>query len=191
MNLLGLKPTGDDATIHEGVKEVLSAGAEHMSEFMGEQVVREKARNEQRVMEALAKDLVLPLLLYLCSANADLSSPIRIKQKVKSPAGKKRKIVNGVMSGGKLYEVGYRIGAAIERARKKTGYVAEDEESEPTGRKMPGHVRRSHFHHFWTGKRSEPASRRLIVKWLSPVLVNLDLTEDIEKRVGVVHPVRG
>ena len=34
------------------------------------------------------------------------------------------------------------------------------------------HARRGHFHHFWTG--SKTGERQLIVKWVSPIIVNAE-----------------
>jgi hypothetical protein len=62
--------------------------------------------------------------------------------------------------------------------------------SEEAGR-GPGvrpHIRRAHWHHYWIGPRAAPAEEReLVVRWLPPILVNVE--EESEDGLSVV--VRG
>lgn len=37
------------------------------------------------------------------------------------------------------------------------------------------HMRRAHWHHFWTGKKGE--ERKLILKWIAPSFINTELGE--------------
>ena len=65
-------------------------------------------------------------------------------------------------------EVGYRIGAAIRKSteiREKVVYVGEHGKGSP---KSP-HIRRSHFHSYWTGSGD---SKELIVKWVNTIFVH-------------------
>lgn len=48
------------------------------------------------------------------------------------------------------------------------------------GRAKKSHIRRGHWHHYWTGKRGSD-ERKLIVKFLMPVIVNGDEVMDITK----------
>lgn len=56
--------------------------------------------------------------------------------------------------------------------------------------KKTPHIRRSHFHNFWTGSKTDPQSRKLIVKWVQSVFVGTkDFEEDTVKEV-TVHKVK-
>lgn len=114
------------------------------------------------------------LVLYLCSENADyrrldLPEEKRTKKGTKFFPPDKAQVI----------EVGMRIGAALRQAR--AGLRSETESSGGGGTRP--HVRRAHWHHFWTGRKP---NQELILKWLSPILVNVDKGA-IET---TVHPVK-
>ena len=97
---------------------------------------------------------------YLVSLNPDI-------RQIKIPKNKRPTTQNGTRLNFRKWDVGFREGASIERMMKQT-------ESEPTGRtvhrthKNRPHVRRAHWHHYWTGKgRTE-----LVVRWLAPMVIN-------------------
>ena len=76
---------------------------------------------------------------------------------------------------------GMRVGAAIRK-----GYAAEKKERETLGShasKAP-HVRRAHWHHYWTGAR-DSAERALVLKWIPPVFVGGSVSD-----IVTVHPVK-
>ena len=107
---------------------------------------------------------------YLVSLNPDI-------RQIKTPKSKRPTKQNGTRLNFRKWEVGFREGASIERMMKQ-------DESEPTGktihrthRNRP-HVRRAHWHHYWTGKgRTE-----LTVRWLAPMVIN----ENVES--GTIIP---
>lgn len=47
------------------------------------------------------------------------------------------------------------------------------------------HVRRAHWHHYWTGAR-ESAERCLVLKWIPPVFVG-----GASADIVTIHPVKG
>ena len=58
-------------------------------------------------------------------------------------------------------------------------YVYEDSgKPHEKGTPKSAHIRRAHYHSFWTGKRNEPEKRELIVKLISPIFVNGDSGAD-------------
>ena len=59
--------------------------------------------------------------------------------------------------------------------------------SEPSaaGTRPRAHIRRAHWHRFWTGPRDGERTPR--VKWLPPIPVNVD---DLDAMPAVVHPLR-
>lgn len=83
----------------------------------------------------------------------------------------------------KNYEVGYRVGALLRKgAAARYRSSAADGES---GRTVIPHLRRAHWHHYWTGPKSDPEKRELVVRWIHPVLVGGKET------IPTVRPVVG
>ncbi|CCK82422.1 AcrVA2 family anti-CRISPR protein [Desulfobacula toluolica] len=97
------------------------------------------------------------LVLYLCSADRDIiqTSKVRKVKKSKNPKKKKRQLPVE-------YRVGSAIGGAIRRARGSSQGTGE-------GTKKSPHIRKAHYHTYWTGKgRKKP-----VVKFIAPVPVNI------------------
>ena len=82
----------------------------------------------------------------------------------------------------KSYNVGFRIGASIEQMYRQE---KEDESNSAAGASSMHpiaanlistgkctHIRRAHWHHFWTGKKDGTEERKLVVRWLAPTIVN-------------------
>lgn len=117
---------------------------------------------------------ILQLVLYLCADNAELPDGAR--------ASLPRRDSNHVPDLPRRWDVGVRIGAALRR------YRATESESDITtsdGHAPPRpHMRRAHWHHFWTGPRA--GDRRLILHWLPPIPVGVDQ----EDGPAVIHPVK-
>lgn len=100
---------------------------------------------------------VLNHLLYVVADNSD-------QEVVYRPSGNSRRKSKCQSV---VHDVGSRAGRAIGAARVR--YVGG--RSVGTGTKRP-HVRAAHWHHYWTGPRSELSKRKLIVKWVMPTFVN-------------------
>jgi hypothetical protein len=49
------------------------------------------------------------------------------------------------------------------------------------------HVRRAHWHAFWTGPKASTEERKLILHWLPPIAVNVD---DAAAVIPTLHPVK-
>lgn len=88
---------------------------------------------------------VLQMLLYLISEEAEIA------------AGKGEEAPAPAVGDVTMYTVGHSIG---ERLRS----VSE------TSRRA--YFRQGHWHRYWTGPKKDPSKRRLILKWVAPVLVN-------------------
>lgn len=71
------------------------------------------------------------------------------------------------------------MGYAIGEARKV--YLNANAFSEGTSHSKAPHVRRGHWHSFWTGKRKDRNDDRpgdkLVVHWIPPTYINADGTE--------------
>lgn len=98
-------------------------------------------------------------VLYACSDEPDFLD-IEAPQILKS---------RGSFKGDRLKvrQVGLRIGTALRSHRN----ASSSSTGIPTGTVTP-HVRRAHWHRFWVGPRNGP--RRLTLKWLPPIPVNVD-----------------
>ena len=117
---------------------------------------------------------IVSLVLYICSTNAELSGvPIRPKS-VKTKHGP-RWFPPAKQT---VWEVGYRTGPALGRALRLV-----KEHSEQSGVTVRPHIRRAHWHHFWTGTKE---TRQLILKWMPPIFVNVEKPEDL---VTTIRPV--
>lgn len=119
----------------------------------------------------------LNLLLYLCAEEPDYDKPPR-RAKAKPAATLSAERPPRVMT---VTTAGMRVGAAIRK-----GYAAEKKERETLGShasKAP-HVRRAHWHHYWTGAR-DSAERALVIKWIPPVFVGGNAPA-----IVTLHPVK-
>lgn len=121
--------------------------------------------------------VALSILLYLAAANNDIRSSIGDETRPQRPlAINFRK----VLTSPKVWNVGFRVGPAL-RNHNEVQVMA-------TGKNLSGarqrfsvrpHVRRAHWHHFWTGSTQDPWDRNLVLKWLHPILVNVEDPDDL------------
>jgi hypothetical protein len=134
---------------------------------------------------------VINLLIYLCSANADIihhSNPnvspgnpklIKIKKgKAKKLSGSPRPPKQTTR-----WNVGFNIGTVLRAVQSNSQTTSED----GTHASPRAHVRRAHWHHYWTGPKNDPEKRKLIVKWIHPILVNAEKGEV----TTTIYPVKG
>lgn len=158
-------------TIEDGWAGVLAEMRKHLD--------HEKYRDSEayRALERAsfdkAKRLMAPatsLLLYLCSQTAEYREGTRQQfGRPSRPTPKKTKDGWRLFPPDrpKIWMVGERIGEAIRRGRQAA------REWESGDRKGPRpHVRRAHWHSFWSGPRS--GERRISLKWLPPIPVAME-----------------
>jgi len=85
-------------------------------------------------------------------------------------------------------DVGFRVGAALRAARAADSHTfATDDEPVGHRRSPVPHLRRAHWHLYWTGPRQ--GSRTPVLRWIPPVVVAVSSIEDMP--VPTVRPVRG
>jgi hypothetical protein len=74
----------------------------------------------------------------------------------------------------KRIEVGWRLGAALRRARQEGARAATG-----AGKSPQPHIRRAHWHLYWTGEgsRKDPGKAQPRVRWIEPTLVGADRLE--------------
>lgn len=70
-----------------------------------------------------------------------------------------------------ISNVGYRVGASLKSKQTNITYIDKNKLSEHRGTPKAPHIRRSHFHSFWTGSGE---NKTLVVKWIGAVFVNGD-----------------
>lgn len=108
---------------------------------------------------------ILQVILYILAQNAEITPSSE-----QSFITKRGKTVKDKYSEIRKWDVGIRVGAAIrqqkakEQSRKKEYKESEHQSPRP-------HMRRGHWHHFWTGPKAQPEERKLILKWLSPMAI--------------------
>ena len=111
---------------------------------------------------------LLSLLLYICAVNGEIGGGD--KRPVK-PRAKKTKKGPRMFPAQRVtvWDVGVRMGAALRAATRASS------QSEPAEQHRSGprpHVRRAHWHGYWTGPHD--GERKFLLKWLSPILVGGD-----------------
>lgn len=120
----------------------------------------------------------MQFVVYLSAINSEIV-PVTKNAVIKRQAGQR---VYQSREKSEQSEVGYKIGAAIRKSlaeREKVKYVGEHAKS---SKKSP-HIRRSHFHSYWTGHGED---KQLIIKWVNTVFVN---TADAPPSASTVHKV--
>lgn len=109
------------------------------------------------------------LVLYLCSSEAE----IRDRDVPDwAPSFPRPKILKGrerlfPADRLRMVEVGSEIGSMLREAKRS------NPPSMPTGRTVRSHLRRGHWHGYWTGPRKENINQqKFIFKWLPPIVVH-------------------
>lgn len=103
------------------------------------------------------------IVAYICSINSEINTSYRPPVAYEPKRQSKRRISTATW-----HEVGFRLGASI-RAHKR--YVSQSVRND-VQRQVRPHMRRAHWHHYWTGPKSGP--RKLVLKWIAPTLVGVD-----------------
>lgn len=136
----------------------------------------EEAELPTNIMKILLSEMsgAIQLILYLCAENKDVVEKKRLEFNKKKPQPKKKKLKkNQPQKEAKIQE--WKVGSVITKEFRRTAYTPVDSQSGTGGgtKKSP-HMRKAHWHHFWTGTGD---SRKLILKWIHPVYVNKGVGE--------------
>ncbi len=109
---------------------------------------------------------LVSVLLYLCAGDPELRPTKGSKRSLTRPTLKQGRTGPYMPAATRpeVWETGFTLGAAL----------AEAKAAEATGGTVRGHIRRAHWHSFWVGSGD---SRRLDLRWLPPIAVNLDSPE--------------
>lgn len=132
-------------------------------------------------------DIAIPLLVYLCTVNADI--PVFKKSTNRKHSRKNTQTVST-----NTVPVGERVGATIRA--QKVRYISDNPGLKIIGEgggqaKIP-HMRSAHIHSYWTGSRvGGSKGDKLITKWIPPVLVNSKLIdEENHEMPTTIHRVK-
>lgn len=110
--------------------------------------------------------MITNAVLMICAKNVSIEpSPVRVASQKKfksigplSYADKPDHVVVGTVEGAAL-----RANAQYMRATASEG----DDKI-----KRAAHMRRAHWHHYWTGPRDQPENRKIILHWAAPTFVS-------------------
>lgn len=131
---------------------------------MGFDVTRQSAK-------AAIQEL-LPIVVYICSADNDIRErkPAKPKPATAKPASPQKTEPSARKIN--FWDVGVRIGPALKKYHEHQVTRGSTHEGSHTPKRP--HIRRAHYHSFWTGHRNDEANRELVVKWIPPIFVNAD-----------------
>lgn len=132
--------------------------------------------------------MLLPLVLYLCAENAEIeyNGTSVNKDSFPSPSVNSYSNVNSKPTKPKRMDVGIKLGRTIrfykndnaetqKSAKKSVSHIGTDKRIHL--QKSP-HVRKGHYHHFWTGSTKDN-TRSLKLKWVAPSFVNMSNIDNI------------
>ena len=109
----------------------------------------------------------LQIVLYLCAENAEIQ-----KDPEQATVMKRSGIIRDKYSEVRKWDVGVRIGRAIKHYKTSSAAGSSRKGSHASPRP---HMRRGHWHHYWTGPKS--GERKLVLKWTAPTFVSASLDE--------------
>lgn len=140
-----------DAMIAEGDRQMRRAG-------MLDGILDVVGRRE----EIMSVEPLVSLVLYLCSEAAEIADR---KDPARRPTA--RRDSSRTPNSPTVWDTGARLGAALRRARDAASESGEGSHAAPRP-----HIRRAHWHHYWTGPKA--GERRLVLRWVHPTLVGGD-----------------
>lgn len=169
----------DQATIEEAFAASLAYGAQIAASLgYNLKMSRDEMRDAGKAMAEILGPR-LSLLLYLCAENAEIRDEQTRTRTPSNPAPVKvkRGIKLFAASQPTDWEVGFRIGPTIRSAERAQSTAQGGTHTSPRP-----HVRKAHWHTFWTG----PGRTKARVRWLWPT--------DVGTRKGelpaVIRPVK-
>lgn len=131
---------------------------------------------------AHALEPLVSLLLYICSQAGEIGDDQRRPAKPQPVRTRRDGLRLFAPDSPTTWDVGVRLGAALRRA-----YQAEQTAQEGTHAGPRAHIRRAHWHGYWSGPRNDTQARRFDLRWMPPIAVNVD---DMDQLPATVRPVR-
>ncbi|MCC6742391.1 MAG: hypothetical protein IT175_00890 [Acidobacteria bacterium] len=109
--------------------------------------------------EIMSVSPLVSVVLYLCSEAAEIATR---KDPKREPAGFRDSV--RTPNSPTIWETAVRLGNALRTARTAAAASRDGSHASPRP-----HIRRAHWHHFWTGPKD--GDRKLVLRWMHPVLV--------------------
>jgi hypothetical protein len=145
--------------------------------WMPAPIVQDNARAIARVLGP-----ILSLLLYLCTDIREIGDGTRRPQNPQPRYFKGQERMSAAEKPVE-WEVGVRLGTLLRKAREQE--AAEAARAAAEGRRyVRPYVRRGHWAHRWVGPMN--GERKLVLRWIHPVLVNATSPDDLPSVIWTV-----
>lgn len=161
-----------DYSLDDGIRIALEKYGSYIPGGLSGEARATLMRRSGRRLEPL-----LSLLLYLCSANAEIGNDARKPRNpkpVRASNGKKKVLAAGNT---RIWDVGERVGAAIRKGREAARFSGGGASAGGGASKRP-HVRRAHWHGYWYGPREGDRVYKYV--WIPPTHVKIDASAAAE-----------
>lgn len=127
-------------------------------------------------------------ILYLVSENKEVE-----------PNPEQKRIYRPVLKGATIKDkhreidiedVGVRIGATLRKYKYKNSNTKSSSATSTARSSKRPHIRRGHWHHYWSGKKDGSEQRTLKLNWIAPTMIRADLkNEGLEDDIITIFPV--
>lgn len=164
-------PLKKEKNINELFKEIRDTGVRNAENPNIPEEFRDLLTGDRVDYASVIIKKMLPLVLYLCSDKPDIDNLWEPGKSPSNPAPKKVKGNRTKLFPAQkptIWEVGRNIGQALRDAAAQKPEYAGGTHASPRA-----HIRRGHWHGYWTGPRKGD-NRVFVLKWLHPMLVNMD-----------------
>ncbi|EAX6602248.1 hypothetical protein BH012_13070 [Salmonella enterica] len=151
--------------INTEINNLIDAGDSIYSDVLKVKEIRDYyVMNKSELLKKL-----LAIVLYLCSDEPEIDDARMPGVYPKYPDRVKTK------KGFRLFPATspryWRVGESIGQVLSQTNSEHVQIATGSTGRHVRAHLRRGHWHGFWSGKKDEPEQRKFSYHWLPPQLV--------------------
>lgn len=119
--------------------------------------------------------LAINILLYVCSTGADMRTVQNADRGRRKNAAARRRTNTNIVG------VGFHVGPALSQVREQSSAPRADE----LGGSVRPHIRKAHWHTYWTGPKTLPQVPEL--RWLHPIIVHPDERDDTVSTVVPMH----
>lgn len=180
--MIHLVPNG---TLLDGIKSAKAESA-RVSKTLGDVIARRFEKEGERLEDlmVLAAPLV-QLVLYICAQNKEVELDPDQEKIYRAP--KEKKHIKDKYSEIRMFNCGEEIAQQIRRSYRQgqVNYTyLKDAGDSGSGTPKRPHVRRGHWHHYWTGKADD---KKIILKWQPPTFIHGDEAESKDVDINKVE----
>lgn len=156
----------EGGTIKDGLEEMFRVAQRNINQIGGRFPLFDIKTFNETNCTIVGK--AIQLVLYICASNAEIAEDPQ-----QSKITRRSVVVKDKFSEVRRWDVATRIAVNIRKAGNIIHMEREEKETPLTeGRRSPRpHIRRGHWHHFWTGSQQEN-NRKLILRWVEPTFIN-------------------